>query len=83
MDSSLKTTWIHSIAVQFPRERYHSQRRRRSVGVKGSTRNERHYPKCPSARRLCMVRGDTGALVKVLPVPGWRLMKQLAVCVHF
>ncbi|GFU05268.1 uncharacterized protein TNCV_575641 [Trichonephila clavipes] len=29
--------------------------------VKGSTRNGRHDPRCPSARRLRMVREDTGA----------------------
>ncbi|GFV25922.1 uncharacterized protein TNCV_2920331 [Trichonephila clavipes] len=37
------------------------KRRRRWVGVKGSTRNGRRDPKCPSARRLRMVREDTGA----------------------
>ncbi|GFT34061.1 hypothetical protein TNCV_4385041 [Trichonephila clavipes] len=52
-------------------------------GVKGSTRNGRRDPKCPSSRRLCMVQKDTGALVKVLPVTGWRPMKQLAERVHF
>ncbi|GFT87487.1 hypothetical protein TNCV_2395891 [Trichonephila clavipes] len=50
---------------------------------KGNTRNGRHYPKCSSARRLRMVREDTEPLVKFLPVPGWRPMKQLAVRVHF
>ncbi|GFV28126.1 uncharacterized protein TNCV_678141 [Trichonephila clavipes] len=54
-------TWFHSAAVQFPRARHHSKRRRRRVGVKGSTRNGRHDPKCPSARCLRMVREDTGA----------------------
>ncbi|GFU08937.1 uncharacterized protein TNCV_1318151 [Trichonephila clavipes] len=61
LDSSLKTTWFHSAAVQFPRARHHSKRRRRWVGVKGSTRNGRHDPKCPSDRHLRMVREDTGA----------------------
>ncbi|GFW86001.1 uncharacterized protein TNCV_1968091 [Trichonephila clavipes] len=28
LDSSLKTTWFHSAAVQFPRARHHSKRRR-------------------------------------------------------
>ncbi|GFS85108.1 uncharacterized protein TNCV_4222871 [Trichonephila clavipes] len=55
LDSSLKTTWFHSAAVQFPRVRLHSKRRRRWVGVKGSTRNGCRDPKCPSARRLRMV----------------------------
>ncbi|GFX97044.1 uncharacterized protein TNCV_1997761 [Trichonephila clavipes] len=58
-DSSLKTTCFHSAAVQFPRERHHSKRRRRCVGVKSSTRIGRRNPKCPSARRLRMVREDT------------------------
>ncbi|GFU18442.1 uncharacterized protein TNCV_1981171 [Trichonephila clavipes] len=51
--------------VQFPPARHHSKRRRRWVGVKGRSRNEHRDPKCPSARRLRMVRED---LVKVLPV---------------
>ncbi|GFY33784.1 uncharacterized protein TNCV_4594961 [Trichonephila clavipes] len=60
-DSSLKSTWLHSAAVQFPHARHHSKRRRRWVGVKSSTCNGRHDPKCPSTRRLRMVREDTGA----------------------
>ncbi|GFU17544.1 uncharacterized protein TNCV_616991 [Trichonephila clavipes] len=28
LDSSLKTTWFHSAAVQFPRARHYSKRRR-------------------------------------------------------
>ncbi|GFU40563.1 uncharacterized protein TNCV_3229631 [Trichonephila clavipes] len=35
--------------VQFPCARHHSKRRRRWVGVKGSTRNGLRDPKCPSA----------------------------------
>ncbi|GFW84451.1 uncharacterized protein TNCV_3089681 [Trichonephila clavipes] len=61
LDSSLKTTWYHSAAVQFPRAWHHSKRRRRWVGVKGSTHNGRHDPKRPSARHLPMVREDTWA----------------------
>ncbi|GFV01943.1 uncharacterized protein TNCV_4978941 [Trichonephila clavipes] len=61
LDSSLKTTWFHFAVVQFPRARHHSKRRRRWMGVKGSTLNGRRSPKCPSARRLRMVREDTGA----------------------
>ncbi|GFV89185.1 uncharacterized protein TNCV_4913841 [Trichonephila clavipes] len=60
LDSSLKTTWFHSTAVQFPRARHHSKRRRRWVGVKGSSRNGHRDPKCLSARCLRMVREDTG-----------------------
>ncbi|GFX61040.1 uncharacterized protein TNCV_4116912 [Trichonephila clavipes] len=61
LDSSLKTTWFHSAAVLFPRARHHSKRRRRWLGVKGSKCNGHRDPKCPSARRLRMVRKDTGA----------------------
>ncbi|GFV53599.1 hypothetical protein TNCV_436501 [Trichonephila clavipes] len=61
----------------------HSKRRRRWDGVKDSTLNRHHDPKCPSARRLHMVRENKGPLVKVLPVPGWWPMKLLAVRVHF
>ncbi|GFX20086.1 uncharacterized protein TNCV_1436461 [Trichonephila clavipes] len=61
LDSSLKTTWLHSAAIQFPRARPHSKQRRRWVGVKGSTRNGRRDTTCPSARHLRMVREDTGA----------------------
>ncbi|GFX13430.1 HTH_Tnp_Tc3_2 domain-containing protein [Trichonephila clavipes] len=49
--ASLKTTWFHSAAVQFPRARHHSKRRYWWVGVKGSTYNGRSDPKCPSTRR--------------------------------
>ncbi|GFT86644.1 uncharacterized protein TNCV_1251131 [Trichonephila clavipes] len=43
------------------RVRHHSKRRRRWVGVKGSTRNRRRDPKYPLARHLRMVQEDTGA----------------------
>ncbi|GFU26022.1 uncharacterized protein TNCV_5105071 [Trichonephila clavipes] len=61
LDSSLKTTWFRSSAAHFPCARHHSKRRRRWVGVKGSTCNGHRDHKCPSARRLRMVREDTGA----------------------
>ncbi|GFT26258.1 uncharacterized protein TNCV_3336361 [Trichonephila clavipes] len=35
LDSLLKTIWLHSAGVQFPRARHHSKRRRRWVSVKG------------------------------------------------
>ncbi|GFV16275.1 uncharacterized protein TNCV_1670801 [Trichonephila clavipes] len=60
LDSSLKMTWFHSAAVQFPRAWYHSKRRHRWVSVKGSTRNGRRYLKWPSAGHRRMVREDTG-----------------------
>ncbi|GFW85841.1 DUF4817 domain-containing protein [Trichonephila clavipes] len=61
LDSSLKTIWFHSTAVQFPRARHHSKRRCRCVSVKGITRNGCRDLKCHSTRRLRMVREDTGA----------------------
>ncbi|GFT27616.1 hypothetical protein TNCV_3569971 [Trichonephila clavipes] len=48
-----------TLECDFSRVRQHSKRRRRWVGVKGSTRNGRRDPKCTSARCLRMVR-DTG-----------------------
>ncbi|GFU57683.1 uncharacterized protein TNCV_3638381 [Trichonephila clavipes] len=69
--------------VHFPRALHPSKRRRRWVGVKDSRRNGRRDPKCTSVRHLRMVREDTGAPSEVLPVTGWRPMKQLAVRVHF
>ncbi|GFU46722.1 uncharacterized protein TNCV_1419771 [Trichonephila clavipes] len=53
------------------------------ASVKGSTDNDCHYPKCPSARRLRMFEKTQELLMKVLPVPGGRPMKQLAISVHF
>ncbi|GFW44141.1 uncharacterized protein TNCV_3855021 [Trichonephila clavipes] len=47
LDSSLKTIWFHSTALQFPRARHHFKRRHRWGGVKGSTRNGLRDPKCP------------------------------------
>ncbi|GFV09926.1 uncharacterized protein TNCV_2318561 [Trichonephila clavipes] len=58
--SSLKTTWFLSAAFQFPRAWHHSKWKRRWVRVKGRTRDGHCDPKCPSDRRLCMVREDTG-----------------------
>ncbi|GFW53081.1 uncharacterized protein TNCV_3293321 [Trichonephila clavipes] len=58
-DLSLKTTWFHSTAVQFPPAWHHSKWRV-DGGVKGSTRNGHRDPKLPSARRLSIVREDTG-----------------------
>ncbi|GFU78087.1 hypothetical protein TNCV_1316171 [Trichonephila clavipes] len=48
-----------------------------AVHVMGAT-----IPNIPSVRRFRMVREDTGPLVKVIPVPEWRWMKQLTVRVH-
>ncbi|GFW46280.1 uncharacterized protein TNCV_2813751 [Trichonephila clavipes] len=57
---SLKTSWLHSAAVQFPRAWHHAKQWRRWVGVKGRTCNGRRDPKCPS-KCLCLFREDTGA----------------------
>ncbi|GFV53576.1 hypothetical protein TNCV_1177721 [Trichonephila clavipes] len=69
--------------IQFSSAQHHSKRRSRWVGGKDIIRNGRRDPKCPSARRLRMVRENTGSLLKVLPVPGRWPMKQLAVLVRF
>ncbi|GFW66052.1 uncharacterized protein TNCV_588781 [Trichonephila clavipes] len=50
LDSSLKMTWFHSAAVQFPRAGHPFKCRCRWVAVKGSTRNGCRDPKCPSAK---------------------------------
>ncbi|GFS71812.1 uncharacterized protein TNCV_3715001 [Trichonephila clavipes] len=78
LDSSLRATWFHSAAVQFPRAWHQSKRRCQWVGVKGSTRNRHRGPKCPSAKRLRIFEKT-----QVLLVLGWQPMKQLAVRVHF
>ncbi|GFX90953.1 e3 ubiquitin-protein ligase RNF13 [Trichonephila clavipes] len=83
LNSSLKATWFHSAAVQFPHAWHKSQRRRRWVGVKGSTCNGSRDPTYPSARRFRWFQKTQGPLMKVLPVPGWRPMKQLAVRAFF
>ncbi|GFX23376.1 uncharacterized protein TNCV_4936911 [Trichonephila clavipes] len=81
LDSLLKTTWFHSAAVQFPRARHHFKRRRRWAGFKGSTRNRHRDLKCPSARRLRMIRKDTGA-----PSEGaacaWLAVDEAVVCMR-
>ncbi|GFV13336.1 uncharacterized protein TNCV_4002761 [Trichonephila clavipes] len=61
LDSSLKMTWFHSTAVQFPRAWHHSKWSRRWVVIKGSTHNWSRDPKCPSARYHRMIREDTEA----------------------
>ncbi|GFY31558.1 uncharacterized protein TNCV_4694021 [Trichonephila clavipes] len=60
------TTSFHSAATQFLRARHHSKRRRRWVGVKGSTRNGCRDPKCPLDRHLRIVREDAGAPSEIL-----------------
>ncbi|GFX44492.1 uncharacterized protein TNCV_4713181 [Trichonephila clavipes] len=70
-------------SVQFPRVRHHSKRRRRWVGVKGSTRNGRRDPKYPSARHLRMVREDTAAPNEGATCAWMTTDGALAVRVHF
>ncbi|GFW67220.1 hypothetical protein TNCV_2359301 [Trichonephila clavipes] len=74
LDLSLKTTWFHSAAVRFPRPWHHCKRRRRWVGVKGSTRNGRNALQ-PGA--FVWLEKTQGLLVKR------RLTKLLTIRVHF
>ncbi|GFX20865.1 transposable element Tcb1 transposase [Trichonephila clavipes] len=76
----MKTPWFHSAAIQFPRVRHHEMRR--WMGVKGSTRDGCHDPKCPSARRFRMVREDTGASSEGA-TGAWMAADEAVVCTHF
>ncbi|GFT67301.1 e3 ubiquitin-protein ligase RNF13 [Trichonephila clavipes] len=67
--------------AKFPCPWHHSKRRRRWGAVKNSTPKGHRNPKCSSA--FVSFEKTQGPLVKVLLVPGWRPMKQLAVRVHF
>ncbi|GFV87766.1 hypothetical protein TNCV_780481 [Trichonephila clavipes] len=49
----------------------------------GKSHNGHRDLKCPSARRLHMVREDTGVPNEDVPVHGWRPMKQLAIRIDF
>ncbi|GFW31189.1 e3 ubiquitin-protein ligase RNF13 [Trichonephila clavipes] len=80
LDSSLKTTLFHSATVQFPRARQHSKWRRQWVRVKSSTRDELPNVLRPGA--FVWFEKTQGSLMKELPVPGGRPMKQLAVRVY-
>ncbi|GFX42508.1 e3 ubiquitin-protein ligase RNF13 [Trichonephila clavipes] len=82
LDSSLNTTWFHSAAVQYSRVRHHSKRMRRWGSVKGSTRNGTVIPNVLQPGTFVWFEKTHGPLVKVLPVPEWRSMKQLTVRVH-
>ncbi|GFU91515.1 uncharacterized protein TNCV_2542831 [Trichonephila clavipes] len=83
LDSSLKTIWFHSTAVQFPHAWHHSKQRHRWVGVNGCTRNGRRDPKCPLARRLRMVLEDTGAAGKGATCACMAADEAVVVRVHF
>ncbi|GFX82708.1 e3 ubiquitin-protein ligase RNF13 [Trichonephila clavipes] len=69
LDSSPKTTWFHYAAVQFPRAWHHSKRRRRWVGVKGSTRNGRRDPNVLQPGAFAWFEKTQEPLMKMLPVP--------------
>ncbi|GFW76520.1 e3 ubiquitin-protein ligase RNF13 [Trichonephila clavipes] len=79
---SLKTTWCHSAADQFPHARYHFKGgfdgwASRAAHIMGAT-----IPNVLSPGAFIWFEKTQGTLVKVLPVPGWRPMKRLAVRVH-
>ncbi|GFX57337.1 e3 ubiquitin-protein ligase RNF13 [Trichonephila clavipes] len=79
LDSSLKTTWFHSAAVQFPRARHHLKTEAsRAAHVMGYA-----IPNVLQPGSFVWFEKTQGLLMKVLPVPGWRPMKQLAARVHF
>ncbi|GFX34562.1 uncharacterized protein TNCV_3658001 [Trichonephila clavipes] len=79
--ASLKTTWFHSAAVQFPRAWHHSKRRHRWVGVKSNTRNGHCDHKCPSAKHLRMVLEDTGASSEGA-TSAWMAADEEVCCTH-
>ncbi|GFX00275.1 e3 ubiquitin-protein ligase RNF13 [Trichonephila clavipes] len=78
-----KAIWFRFAIVQVPRACHHSKRKHRWVGVKGSTRNEATIPNVPQPGTFVWFEKIQGPLEKVLPVPGWRPMKQLVARVHF
>ncbi|GFW13067.1 e3 ubiquitin-protein ligase RNF13 [Trichonephila clavipes] len=82
LDSSLKMTWFHSAAVQFPRACTPNR------GVDGWVSRAVHVigtaiPNVLQPGTFEWFEKTQGPLVKVLPVPGLRPMKQLVVRVHF
>ncbi|GFU95701.1 e3 ubiquitin-protein ligase RNF13 [Trichonephila clavipes] len=83
LDSLLKTTWFHSAAVQFPRARHNP-----NGGVDGWASRVAHVMGVTITNVLqpdnfVWFEKTQGLLMKVLPVPGWRPMRPLSVCVHF
>ncbi|GFT69403.1 uncharacterized protein TNCV_1297121 [Trichonephila clavipes] len=73
-------TGFHSAAVQFHSARHHSKR---WADVKGSTRNGRRDQNVLQPVAFVWFEKIQRPLMKMLPVPGWRAMKQLVVRVHF
>ncbi|GFX39701.1 e3 ubiquitin-protein ligase RNF13 [Trichonephila clavipes] len=79
LDSSLKTTWFHSAAVQFPRCSAPLQTEAsRAAQVMGAAITNVLPPGA-----FVWFEKTQVPLVKMLPVSGWRPMKRLAVRVHF
>ncbi|GFS81086.1 e3 ubiquitin-protein ligase RNF13 [Trichonephila clavipes] len=79
VDSTLKTTWFHSAAVQFQLQTEALIGGRQGAAhVMGAT-----IPNVLQPSASIWFEKTQGPLMKVLPVPGWRPMKQLAVRVHF
>ncbi|GFY10585.1 e3 ubiquitin-protein ligase RNF13 [Trichonephila clavipes] len=83
LNSSLKMTWFHSDEIQFPRARHYSKR-----GIDGWASRAAHVrgaaiPNVLQPGAFVWFEKTHGPLVKVLPVPGLRPMKQLAVRMDF
>ncbi|GFW37693.1 e3 ubiquitin-protein ligase RNF13 [Trichonephila clavipes] len=78
LDSSLKKTWFHSAAVQFFRAWHPSTGASRAAHGMGAV-----IPNVLQPGAFVLLEKTQGPLVKVLPVAGWRPIKQLAVHVHF
>ncbi|GFV51213.1 e3 ubiquitin-protein ligase RNF13 [Trichonephila clavipes] len=83
LDSSLKTTWFHSTAVQIL-----VRRTTPNEGVHGWVSRAAHVigtaiPNVLQPGVIVWIEKTQGSLMKVLPVPGCRPLKQLAVRVHF
>ncbi|GFX91564.1 e3 ubiquitin-protein ligase RNF13 [Trichonephila clavipes] len=83
LDSTLKTTWFLSPAVQFLHAMHHSKQSvdewaSRVAHVMGTV-----IPNVLQLGAFVLFEKTQGPLVKVLPVTGWRSTKQLAVRVHF
>ncbi|GFT28296.1 e3 ubiquitin-protein ligase RNF13 [Trichonephila clavipes] len=82
LDTSLKMTWFLSAAVQFP------SGTTSNGGVDGWASRAAHVmsaaiPNVLQPDAFVWFEKTQGPLVKVLPVTGWRPMKQLAVRMHF
>ncbi|GFX72033.1 e3 ubiquitin-protein ligase RNF13 [Trichonephila clavipes] len=78
LDSSLKTTWFHSIAVQSRRARFHSKQRcRRWVSLAAHLMGA-VIPDVLQPGAFRWFGKTKGSVVKMLPVSGQRPKRQLA-----